>query len=146
MSATLTSWKEIAKYIGKGVRTVQRWERMLRFPVRRPIANQKGIVLADTEEIDAWMASSTVRTGSDSSFELTRLRTMVAEMLAENALLRSELERLSGSTDTAPPGARQLRNGDRSQRKIERPITTRTSATRTATQSTARKSRGKTDR
>ena len=35
-SAVLSSWKDIAKYMGKGVRTVQRWERHLGLPVRRP--------------------------------------------------------------------------------------------------------------
>ena len=32
----LNSWKEIANYLGRGVRTVQRWERDLRLPVHRP--------------------------------------------------------------------------------------------------------------
>ena len=35
-SAVLSSWKDIARYMGKGVRTVQRWERHLGLPVRRP--------------------------------------------------------------------------------------------------------------
>ena len=31
----LNSWKEIAAYMGRGVRTLQRWERDLALPVRR---------------------------------------------------------------------------------------------------------------
>ena len=35
----LNTWKEIATYMGRGVRTVQRWERELGLPVRRPREN-----------------------------------------------------------------------------------------------------------
>ena len=31
----LTTWNEVASYLGKGVRTVQRWEANLSLPVRR---------------------------------------------------------------------------------------------------------------
>jgi len=31
----LNSWKEIATYLSRGVRTVQRWERELKLPVHR---------------------------------------------------------------------------------------------------------------
>ncbi len=51
----LGSWKEIAAYLGKGVRTVQRWERDLSLPVRRPIAHDKRIVIAVPLELDAWV-------------------------------------------------------------------------------------------
>jgi hypothetical protein len=50
----LTPWKEIAQYANKGVRTVQRWERELRFPVRRTKYGTKSSVLAVPREIDAW--------------------------------------------------------------------------------------------
>ena len=50
----LSSWKEIAAYVGKGVRTVQRWEAQDNFPVRRP-SSERHIVLAIPDEIDAWV-------------------------------------------------------------------------------------------
>jgi hypothetical protein len=56
MSSTgqvLTSWKEIAAYMGKGVRTVQRWEAEMELPVRRPAADRH-IVLAFPAELDTW--------------------------------------------------------------------------------------------
>jgi excisionase family DNA binding protein len=57
-STVLTSWKEIARYLGKGVRTVQRWEQEFGLPVRRPIgALQKSAVLLHREEVDAWLAT-----------------------------------------------------------------------------------------
>ena len=52
----LGSWKEIASYLGKGVRTVQRWERQFGLPVRRPNVNAKGVVCALPQELDAWFA------------------------------------------------------------------------------------------
>jgi hypothetical protein len=53
----LTSWKEIASYLGKGVRTVQRWEQQFGLPVRRPNERVKGIVHATREELDHWLAA-----------------------------------------------------------------------------------------
>jgi hypothetical protein len=57
-SAVLSSWKDIARYMGKGVRTVQRWERHLGLPVRRPNgASHKSAVLLDRSDLDAWLAT-----------------------------------------------------------------------------------------
>lgn len=62
-----TSWKEIASYLGKGVRTVQRWEAQFGLPVQRPNAHAKGIVRATREELDHWIATrwSARQGGSD---------------------------------------------------------------------------------
>jgi len=51
----LNSWKEIAQYMGRAVRTVQRWERTLRLPVRRPHGKQRSAVLALKSDIDLWL-------------------------------------------------------------------------------------------
>jgi hypothetical protein len=53
---TLTCWKDIAGYFGKAVRTVQRWERELGLPVRRPEGtDHKYAIIAHTRDLDAWM-------------------------------------------------------------------------------------------
>ncbi len=58
-SATvLNSWKEIAIYVGRGVRTVQRWERDLGLPVHRPRGKQRSAVLAIPEELDYWIQNT----------------------------------------------------------------------------------------
>jgi len=57
----LNSWKEIARYVGRGVRTVQRWERDLEFPVRRPRHKQRSAVVALPAEIDAWFLKASHR-------------------------------------------------------------------------------------
>jgi len=56
-SNTLQSWKEIAGYLKRGVRTAQRWERAAGLPVRRPRPGDRSPVFAFPEELDAWMRS-----------------------------------------------------------------------------------------
>jgi hypothetical protein len=59
-AAVLTSWKDIARYMGKGVRTVQRWEQDFGLPVRRPKGSNKKAVLARPRDLDAWVATRCV--------------------------------------------------------------------------------------
>ena len=51
----LNGWKEIAQYLGRGVRTVQRWETELALPVRRPRGRSRSAVLAFTADLDGWL-------------------------------------------------------------------------------------------
>lgn len=53
-SGRLNGWKEIAAYLGKSVRSVQRWEVELRLPVRRLGRDGGEIVFAFKSEVDAW--------------------------------------------------------------------------------------------
>ena len=86
----LTSWKDIARYVGKGVRTVQRWEQSWNFPVRRPAHRARGTVLAFTDEIDSWMRSQFAPSEAGSECEVERLRAEVKRLLAENQQLRNQ--------------------------------------------------------
>lgn len=52
----LDSWKAIAAYLGRGARTVQRWEREEGLPVRRLRHDQGSTVFAYQSELDAWLA------------------------------------------------------------------------------------------
>jgi hypothetical protein len=54
----LNSWKEISQYLGRGMRTVQRWEQKLGLPVRRPRGKKRSAVIAIPAELDAWATSS----------------------------------------------------------------------------------------
>jgi len=56
-----SGWKEIANYLGKGVRTVQRYESQMRLPVHRPAARACSAVIATKVELDAWVTASPVR-------------------------------------------------------------------------------------
>jgi hypothetical protein len=51
----LTSWKEIASHMGRDVRTVMRWEKERALPVRRGPEGRRGVVFADTDDLDAWL-------------------------------------------------------------------------------------------
>lgn len=54
---TLQGWKEIAGYLGRSVRAVQRWERELGLPVRRIKTSEGQTVYAERGEIDEWKRS-----------------------------------------------------------------------------------------
>jgi Tol biopolymer transport system component len=53
----LDSWKEIAAYLGRGIRTVQRWEREEGLPVHRLAHEKRGSIYARREELTAWWES-----------------------------------------------------------------------------------------
>src|SRR5262245_7925657 len=52
--APLNGWKEIAAYLGKSVRSVQRWEATLGLPVHRIRTPDGQIVYSEPGEIDDW--------------------------------------------------------------------------------------------
>jgi hypothetical protein len=55
----LNGWKEIAAHFGRGVRTVQRWEKAFGMPVYRIGAGRGENVHAFSQELDAWLATAT---------------------------------------------------------------------------------------
>jgi TolB-like protein len=56
----LDSWKEIAEYLRRSVRTVHRWESEEGLPVHRHLHESSGTVYAFKHELDTWWASRTV--------------------------------------------------------------------------------------
>lgn len=58
----LDSWKEIADYLKRGVRTAQRWEAEASLPVHR-ISPDRGVVFAYRSELDAWWRSRSSSNG-----------------------------------------------------------------------------------
>jgi TolB-like protein/Flp pilus assembly protein TadD len=61
----LDSWKEIATYLKREVRTVQRWEKGLGLPVRRLTHDKQGTVFAYKSEIDAWWRDRETKIAED---------------------------------------------------------------------------------
>jgi hypothetical protein len=57
----LNSWKEIAAYLGRGVRTTQRWETNLGMPVHRLQTRNRSAVVAFADELDGWLRQTPVR-------------------------------------------------------------------------------------
>lgn len=53
----LDSWKEIAAYLDRRIRTAQRWEKREGLPVHRHIHSKASSVYAFKHEVDAWRHS-----------------------------------------------------------------------------------------
>ena len=66
----ISGWKSIAAYLGKGVRTVQRYERKFHLPVRRPAGIIKGPVLARADDLDAWVRTTPLRHSWEASNQI----------------------------------------------------------------------------
>lgn len=121
LTNVLTSWKEIANYMGKGVRTVQRWERQFGFPIRRPVSLSHKAVLALPEEIDVWLRSRTraqaMPSGSTDEYllaEIDRLRAENAELRLRLIAVRTGALRGTGQPESKPDRSRiGLRNEGR---------------------------------
>jgi len=83
----LNGWKDIASHLGKGVRTVQRYEREFALPIRRPAGNLTGSVMATKAELDGWVVASPIREAFrlpqppvDNATPLRELRCHIQEM------------------------------------------------------------------
>jgi hypothetical protein len=53
----LNSWKEIAAYMGRGVRTVQRWEMQLGLPIHRIGKGKRSPVYTTVGELKFWIST-----------------------------------------------------------------------------------------
>jgi hypothetical protein len=67
----LNSWKAIAAYLGREVRTVQRWAKGRDLPVHRLPGGARPRVFALKPEIDAWLRASGRRRTTPRSFFLS---------------------------------------------------------------------------
>ncbi len=70
----LETWGEIAAYLGREIRTVQRWEKSMGLPVRRlgTGPDKQSRVFAFRHELDAWWESQeTLRNSPESTSEAT---------------------------------------------------------------------------
>jgi len=59
----LDSWKAIARYLGRSVRTVRRWEQHESLPVHRLMHRAQASVYAFTTELDEWRDSRAAQPG-----------------------------------------------------------------------------------
>lgn len=63
MGTVLNSWKEIATYLERGIRTVQCWEHSQRLPVYHVGSGKRAPVFAYAAEIEAWRHEQHVKKG-----------------------------------------------------------------------------------
>jgi hypothetical protein len=90
----LNSWKEIAAYLGRGVRTVQRWEKM-GLPVCRIGFGTRAPVLAYARDIDLWVQKTqALRLAVPSPRQHLPINGSLRESMEQARLLRSQLELL----------------------------------------------------
>lgn len=80
----LNSWKEIAVYLGRGIRTVQRWEIDLGLPVRRPRGKPRSAVIALKAELDSWLTGSMKEIAPQEIIKKPFARTPRAQILHSN--------------------------------------------------------------
>ena len=97
----LNSWKEIAAYLRRGVRTVQRWERELNLPVRRSRNRRRSAVIALSSDLDSWLATRVVTNEnsrpsaiSNGNERISFLQRRLSELEAEAGRIREELSHL----------------------------------------------------
>lgn len=110
----LDSWKQIARYLGREVRTVQRWEKREGLPVHRQFHVKASTVHAFRHEIDAWVEN---RCHVFNRAALNMRRPDDAMDWSGPAMLVAELTRRScGLWLVAAPNSRRILN-DSSRRR-----------------------------
>jgi len=90
----LDSWKEIAVFLQRGVRTVQRWEREEGLPVHRHRHSRGGTVFALAPEIQKWLMTRAASEYSESSERPPLAITSIPASLAGDLAARCEAARL----------------------------------------------------
>jgi hypothetical protein len=86
----LSTWKEIAAYLGKGVRTAQRYEQELQLPVRR-FDGIRASVLAIPDELDLWVKRRTLTTrAGEKNARALEILAAVRRSITESVELRDE--------------------------------------------------------
>lgn len=91
MPSVLTSWKEISSHLGKGLRTVQRWEIELGLPIHRSRAGPRRTIFAIPEELDSWARS---HPHAPAAAVVESLRKELASLRSEIDHLRHRLDRI----------------------------------------------------
>ena len=109
-SRILNSWKEIASYLGRGVRTIQRYEEKLGLPVHRPAGRERSAVLAFADELEQWLRNAPNRNGTHSNPTNGNSSVVIepSEIHFKNDV-RSELERAKQEMERAQAEYRRTR-------------------------------------
>lgn len=98
----LTCWKDIANYLGKGVRTVQRWEQEFGLPVRRPKGvTHKSAVVAYARDLDAWLDSRWSQRNGHHSAHTTGAGSSLDDLIRTAKELRTTHDSLMRETRAA---------------------------------------------
>jgi Tol biopolymer transport system component len=97
----LDSWKEIAAYLNRSVRTLHRWEKDEGLPVHRHLHRDLGSVFAYKGELDAWVSTRSpdpeFRTQGDETTSAPRSRLTIAIGVAAAVLVMGAIAYLVAS-------------------------------------------------
>ncbi|MGH9162723.1 MAG: hypothetical protein ACRD2X_22375 [Vicinamibacteraceae bacterium] len=93
----LDSWKEIATFLRRGVRTVQRWEQTEDLPVRRHVHERGGTVYAYKSEILEWYRGRQARLAQSSVEEPLTSEAVPSEPSGHGAVAAETLAKRQGT-------------------------------------------------
>jgi hypothetical protein len=109
----LSSWKEIAVYLGRGVRTVQRWHAELGMPVQKMRPTPHSSVFAFAADVDAWLEQRAELTNALlTNLGIRReqaLLQMIVKQHQQIKELTKQVNQLKASTSTLPVSTRPER-------------------------------------
>lgn len=106
--AALESWKEIAAYLGRQVKTVQRWEKEEKLPIHRHTHKSRSSVYAYPSEINAWRASRKVVAEAPLVRAFWRWPAFALTMLLCLIMVGNGVRLVSAQQAGAPKAARQV--------------------------------------
>jgi hypothetical protein len=99
----LSSWKEIAAYLKRGVRTLQRWEHELGLPVRRARQRRHNPVMAFKSELDQWLSKVGMPTldsqTSRPPLQLPALERRLQQLEAETEIIQGQIRRIKSDAE-----------------------------------------------
>lgn len=115
----LNSWKEIASYLGRGVRTVQRWEKELHLPVHRAGKGKRSPVYALVPELKFWLVTAELKT-DDKPTDLTIVSNRSPHAISSPVAISRRLmaESLALVRNVAETSVRQQRQAEALQKRI----------------------------
>lgn len=124
MSEILSGWKDIANYMGKGVRTVQRYGRELGLPVRRISAKPKASVLVTKAELDVWIHAAFNHQDSHKESFVNQESSLVnlENLKSRTSELRAGLEQLKQSINELATAREELAMSRRTVRQTARRV------------------------
>jgi hypothetical protein len=97
----LNSWKEIASYLGRGVRTIQRYEEKLGLPIHRPAGRERSAVVAFADELERWLRNTPSRNDTPSNPTNGNSPVTDVEEIQFKNDVRSQLERAKREMERA---------------------------------------------
>lgn len=104
----IESWKAIAAYFEKDVRTVRRWELERGLPVHRVRGGERGSVFAYVAELEAWLREKAPESGTQAAASEAQSTTAKLSEPTRADLVEAPGGRLAGQRITEPAGVRGL--------------------------------------